>query len=167
MIRPLSLLKSVEVAAKNATDLLKGSSTHNTTVVQHLHSKSQPSTTFRRHVSCYGCGGNHLANVCRFQTAECRACGKIGRIAKVCRSKNRQPPRHPSGRTFKPQDRPVRSSKKSNIHTLTTDRAPFISLNPLTLLPLQMGWNTLIFSLLYLGKSNLLLLQLMSMEQIF
>ena len=154
--KAFELAQSVEVAAKNAADLLKGSSTHNTTVVQHLHSKSPSSTTFRRHVSCYRCGGNHLANVCSFQTAECRACGKIGHIAKVCRNKNRQPPRHPHGRTFKPQDRPVRSSKKANVHTLTTDRAPFISLKPLTLLPLQMGWNTLTpyMYLLCLGKSN-------------
>ena len=57
--------------------------------------------TFRRHVSCHRCGGNHLANVCSFQTAECRACGKIGLIAKVCRSKNRQRLRHPPGGTLK------------------------------------------------------------------
>ena len=131
MIKAFELAQSVEVAAKNAADLLKGSSTQNTTVVQHLHSNSSPSTTFRCHVSCYRCGGNHLTNVCSFQTAECRTCGKIGHIAKVCRSKNRQSPRHPPGGTFKPQDRPVRSSKKANIHTLTTDRAPFISLKPL------------------------------------
>ena len=123
--KAFELTQSVEVAAKNAADLLKGSSTHNTTVVQHLHSKSPPSTTFRRHVSCYRCGGNHLANVCNFQTAECRACGKIGHITKVCRSKNRQSPRHPPAGTFKPQDRSVRSSKKANVHALTTDRAPF------------------------------------------
>ena len=70
--KAFELAQSVEVAAKNAADLLKGSSTHNTTVVQHLHSKSPPSTTFRRHVSCYRCGGNHLANcaVFRQQNAE-------------------------------------------------------------------------------------------------
>ena len=26
-------------------------------------------------VTCYRCGGNHLANSCSFQKAECRACG--------------------------------------------------------------------------------------------
>ena len=36
---------------------------------------------------CHRCGGPHLANVCRFIQEKCRACGKIGHIAKVCRSK--------------------------------------------------------------------------------
>ena len=110
-------LAQSKVAAKNATDLLKVSSTQNTTAVQHLHSRLSLSTTFRCHVSCYRCGGNHLANVCSIQTAECRPCGMIGRIAKVCRSNNRQPPRHPPGGTLKPQARPA------SVHTLTTDRA--------------------------------------------
>ena len=122
--KAFELAQSIKVAAKNAADLFKVSSTHNTTAVQHLHSRSPPSTTSRCYVSCYCCGRNNLANVCSFQTAECRACGKIGHIAKVFRSKNRQSPRHPSGGTSKPQDRPPRSSKKPIIHTLTTEHAP-------------------------------------------
>ncbi len=44
----------------------------------------QPATT-----TCYWCGANHLSNSCRFREAECRACGKVGHIARVCRSKTR------------------------------------------------------------------------------
>ena len=121
--KAFELAQSVEAAAKNAADLLKGSSTHYTTAVQHLHSRPSPNTTYKRHVSCYCCGGNHLANVCSFQRSECRACGKIGHIAKVCRSKNRLPPRRSSGGTSKPQDRPPRLSKKPTVHTLTTEHA--------------------------------------------
>ena len=44
--KAFELAQSVEVADKNAADLLKGSSTNNTTVVQHLHSRSLPSCTY-------------------------------------------------------------------------------------------------------------------------
>ena len=37
--KAFKVAQSGEVAAKDAADLLKGSSTHNNTVVQHLHSK--------------------------------------------------------------------------------------------------------------------------------
>ena len=36
---------------------------------------------------CYRCGGPHLATTCRFVRETCRACGKTGHIARVCRSK--------------------------------------------------------------------------------
>ena len=36
---------------------------------------------------CYRCGGQHDPTHCRFQQAECHACGKKGHIRKVCRSK--------------------------------------------------------------------------------
>ena len=80
--KAFELAQSVEASAKNAADLLKGSSTHYTAAVQHLHSRPSPSTTYKCHVTCYRFGGNHLANVCSFQTSECRACGKIGHNAK-------------------------------------------------------------------------------------
>ena len=37
--------------------------------------------------SCYRCGGQHKAEVCRFRTEKCRKCGKVGHIAKKCRSR--------------------------------------------------------------------------------
>lgn len=35
--------------------------------------------------TCYKCGGKHLARDCRFKTAKCHACSKIGHIARACR----------------------------------------------------------------------------------
>ena len=35
---------------------------------------------------CASCGGAHLRSTCRFRNVTCRHCGKIGHIAKVCRS---------------------------------------------------------------------------------
>ena len=35
---------------------------------------------------CYGCGGHHLRDKCRFKDAICYNCGKKGHISKVCKS---------------------------------------------------------------------------------
>ena len=47
--KAFELAQSVEVAAKNAADLLKGSSTCNTKAVQHLRSRSPPPSTTDSH----------------------------------------------------------------------------------------------------------------------
>ncbi|KAL5497071.1 hypothetical protein EMCRGX_G013467 [Ephydatia muelleri] len=41
---------------------------------------------------CFRCGGNHMATTCWARTVECNKCGKIGHIARVCRS-NKHPKR--------------------------------------------------------------------------
>ena len=43
---------------------------------------SQPPTS----KPCASCGGAHLRSTCCFRNVTCRHCGKIGHIAKVCRS---------------------------------------------------------------------------------
>ncbi|XP_041435047.1 uncharacterized protein K02A2.6-like [Xenopus laevis] len=37
--------------------------------------------------SCYRCGGQHQQQNCRYKSETCRNCGKLGHIARVCRSK--------------------------------------------------------------------------------
>jgi hypothetical protein len=83
---------------------------------------------FKSKVICYRCGGNHLANVCSFQKAVCRACGKVGHIAKVCRSRGpiRQ---HRSKEPLapEPQSRPqvnALGSQQSHIPTTTPPNQP-------------------------------------------
>ncbi len=38
-------------------------------------------------LTCYRCGGPHLAPKCKFKEAECRYCKKMGHLARVCRAK--------------------------------------------------------------------------------
>ena len=40
-------------------------------------------------VTCYRCLGEHLANACKFHTAECHLCKKVGHITKACKSKQK------------------------------------------------------------------------------
>ena len=40
-------------------------------------------------MSCYRCGGNHLAPACRHKDTECGFCKKKGHLARVCRAKKK------------------------------------------------------------------------------
>lgn len=37
-------------------------------------------------ISCYGCGGKHFRNQCKFRNTKCYKCGKAGHISRVCKS---------------------------------------------------------------------------------
>ena len=38
--------------------------------------------------SCYRCGGYHAAQKCKFRSAKCYHCGKVGHLASACRNKD-------------------------------------------------------------------------------
>ena len=77
--KALEIAQAMEVAARDINDLQK--QFPHTATVQRLQTQKH------KVLVCYRCGNNHLATSCRFQQAECRNCGKVGHIAKVCRSK--------------------------------------------------------------------------------
>ena len=55
--------------------------------VNQVKGKQQTSHPINPPKVCYRCGGPHLSTTCRFVHETCQACGKTGRIARVCRSK--------------------------------------------------------------------------------
>ena len=72
---------------------------------------------------CYCCGKNH-ASKCRFATAICRACGKMGHIARACQTRWReaQTQRRPELSTYdEEQGNPsskTEGSQESNVYAL-------------------------------------------------
>ncbi|XP_015280720.1 PREDICTED: uncharacterized protein K02A2.6-like [Gekko japonicus] len=58
--------------------------------------KTAPSKT------CSGCGGKHQRDACWARDLECRACGRRGHIARVCRAAKKNPVSKPSERRRSP-----------------------------------------------------------------
>ena len=81
----LALTQSIEAAEDDAKKLV-GSTTP---VPQPVYFTSQKSNSPPRSVTCYRCGGPHLAPVCPHINKVCRYCKKEGQLAKVCRAKLR------------------------------------------------------------------------------
>ena len=61
-----------------------------------LHPEAQPATTKARQPTpqppihpCSRCGAFHLSSICKFKTATCHYCKKIGNLASICRKKAR------------------------------------------------------------------------------
>ena len=77
--RALEIAHGMETAAKDVRDL-KGEMQNNP--MNKLHG-GRHSDEYKE---CYRCGGKHDHTKCRFKTEKCHQCGKIGHIAKVCRS---------------------------------------------------------------------------------
>ena len=87
--KALEVSQGMEAAAKKSKEL-KGSHRSNPVLVVDTPDKS-----------CGRCGrGNHDKRDCKFKTATCHKCGKVGHIAPVCRSKpSGKPPRGPFRKT--------------------------------------------------------------------
>ena len=79
--KALDLAVAAELAEKNVRDL-QNTQTHTATQDQ-VHAVDKEVNG----IACHRCGGRHMAPICKFKTAVCHSCGKVGHLARVCRSK--------------------------------------------------------------------------------
>ena len=84
--RVVEIATILEGAKLNAQLMKSPNASHG---ISEVHRVGNCSSRPQNHsvVSCYRCGGPHLANKCRFITEKCHSCCKTGHISKVCRSK--------------------------------------------------------------------------------
>ena len=84
------IAQAMELAERNTCDL-KAAGSREVQAVSEKHNGVKKKTNQPPNIgpkkSCYRCGGQHKAEVCRFRTEKCRKCGKVGHIAKKCRSR--------------------------------------------------------------------------------
>ena len=83
--RALEIAHGMETAAKDVRDL-KGEMANK---LNKLHGGRHSDQ--HKVKDCYRCGGKHDPTKCRFKTETCHKCGKIGHIAKTCRSNKKIP----------------------------------------------------------------------------
>ena len=76
---------SMEMAERNTQEFHPTSSESNQ--VNKLTEHSSKNTEQSVHV-CHRCGGNHSGQSCKFRSAKCFKCSKVGHLASVCRSKD-------------------------------------------------------------------------------
>ena len=84
------LAQAVEASEKE-TKLLAGNKSevplHTEKELNYTRTSSRPKGD---QISCYRCGGPHLATHCRHKDVICHCCKKKGHFARVCKSKDRQ-----------------------------------------------------------------------------
>ena len=78
-----SIAKTMEMAEKNTHEFHPTSSESNQ--VNKLTEQSSKNT---EQSVCHRCGSNHSGQFCKFKSAKCYKCSKVGHLASVCRSKD-------------------------------------------------------------------------------
>lgn len=83
-----SIAKTMEMADRNTQEFHPSRS--ETVQINKLTEQGSKNTEKKNteQLSCPRCGGNHSGQSCKFKSAKCYKCSKIGHLASVCRSKD-------------------------------------------------------------------------------
>ena len=97
LTKAVAVAQAAEIADTEVKELQSstaGISIESTTDDKDVHkcTSEYPARTknkVNRGTDCYRCGAKHNPDQCRFKSVNCHACGKLGHIAKVCRTKKK------------------------------------------------------------------------------
>ena len=78
-----STAKFMEMAERNTQDFHPTTSESN-----HVNKLTEKNSKNTKQSACHRCGGNHSGQSCKFKTAKCYKCSKVGHLASVFRSKD-------------------------------------------------------------------------------
>ena len=95
--KAISVAQAAEIADTGVKELqssIAGASMASTTDDKDVHKctsecSARTKDNTNKGADCYRCGAKHNPDQCRFKLAKCHACGKLGHIAKVCRTKKK------------------------------------------------------------------------------
>ena len=120
--KALELAQAMELSAKDIKEM-QGGATPQPVSVNKVQGQDGAAKASKNSSSCHRYGGKHPAFRCRFKTEKCRACGKVGHIARMCRSKKKgkkQQPTHTVEEATPPEEctlYPVIQQKSSFVYT--------------------------------------------------
>ena len=77
------IAKAMEMAERNTQEFRIHPTTSEGSQVNQLTTKD-----IKNNEQCFRCGGKHSGHSCKFKSAKCYRCSKIGHLASVCRNKN-------------------------------------------------------------------------------
>ena len=77
------ITKATEMAERNTQEYRIHPTTSECSQVNQLTTKD-----VKQNEQCFRCGGKHSGRSCKFKSAKCYRCSKIGHLASVCRNKN-------------------------------------------------------------------------------
>ena len=93
--KALELAQAMELSAKDIKEM-QGGATPQPASVNKVQGQDGAAKASKNSSSCHRCGGKHPAFRCQFKTKKCRACGKVGHIARMCRSKKKGKKQQPT-----------------------------------------------------------------------
>ena len=87
--KAISVAQAAEIAETGMKELQSNTTCATDEKTVHKFTSAATTNPSDKPKECYRCGAKHNPDQCRFKSENCRACGKQGHIARVCRSKKK------------------------------------------------------------------------------